>query len=469
MFLRQIFDPHLAQYAYLIGCQRTGEAVVVDPERDIDRYKAIAAEEGLRITAVAETHLHADFVSGAREFASDPSVKIRVSAEGGDYWRSVWTDGMPNVALLRDGDTFKVGNILFRAIHTPGHTPEHMVYLVTDLGGGADEPMAMLSGDLLFVGSAGRPDLLEQAAGIAGTQEAGARRLYASLRKISGLPEYLQILPGHGAGSACGKALGAIPSSTLGYEARFNPSYRLALHGGEAEFVAHILAGQPEPPGYFAEMKRVNRAGPAPLGAGPRPRAQSIAEISGRKDDPRFVILDTRSREEFVAGHLPKSLFAPKEKFSDFAGSYVAPGDEIALVVNDADEVEGHVRRLARIGFDRVAGYLLAREAAAAGALKPLPVARFADIPRLLAESRHTLLDVRKSAEFAEGHLAGALNLAHTRLRPRLAEIPKDKPLVVSCASGLRAVGASAYLARQGFAVTGVNEPFDRAPAGLMA
>jgi|GEM_PF-1149944 len=262
MYLKQISDASLAQYSYLIGCQRSGEAIVIDPERDIDRYREVAKHEGLKITAVAETHIHADFVSGAREFAAaDPTVKLYLSVEGGPDWQSEWAKTLPGFHPLHDGDTFRIGNIAFQAIHTPGHTPEHMVFLVTDHGGGANEPIAMLSGDFLFVGDAGRPDLLEQAAGLEGTQEQGARALFKSLRKISELPCHLQILPAHGAGSACGKALGAIANSTFGYEEKFNPALKIALHESEAAFVDFILRGQPEPPPYFANMKRVNSEG----------------------------------------------------------------------------------------------------------------------------------------------------------------------------------------------------------------
>jgi hydroxyacylglutathione hydrolase len=347
MFLRQIPDPHLSQYAYLIGCQRTGEAIVIDPERDIERYRAVAAEEGLRLTAVAETHIHADFVSGARELADSPTVRVYLSAEGGPDWQSEWERGLANVTYLHDGDTFKVGNIEFKAMHTPGHTPEHLVYFVTDIGGGANEPVALLTGDFLFVGDVGRPDLLEQAAGLAGTQEAGARQLYASLRRVAGLPCHLQILPAHGAGSACGKALGSVPFSTFGYEAKFNPALRLALDGTEEDFVKFILSGQPEPPAYFADMKRVNRLGPAVLGTLHAPRQMHPDEISTRLDDPNFVVLDTRDdRAAFLARHLRGSLFAPAAKFPDFAGSYLTPENEIVIVVEDLADADEFVRSL---------------------------------------------------------------------------------------------------------------------------
>jgi len=359
MFLRQISDPNLAQYSYLIGCQRSGEAIVVDPERDIDRYQEIASQEGLKITAVAETHIHADFVSGARQFTkSDPNIRVYVSAEGGEHWQSEWTNGFPNLQLLRDGDRFKIGNIELKAIHTPGHTPEHMVYLVTDHGGGANEPIAMLSGDFLFVGDAGRPDLLEQAAGLEGTQEIGAKSLYKSLRKVAELPCHVQILPAHGAGSACGKALGSIPNSTFGYEEKFNPALKLALSASEEDFVSFILSGQPEPPAYFANMKYVNKVGPAILDTLPVPSEMTLSDIAKESSNSDFVIVDTRDRASFLKEHFAGSLFAPKEKFSDFSGSYLSPDQKIALLVEDPTLVRDFVCQLIRIGFDNIVGYI---------------------------------------------------------------------------------------------------------------
>lgn len=471
MFLRQIFDPHLSQYAYLIGCQRTGEAIVIDPERDIDRYRAVAAEEGLRLTAVAETHIHADFVSGARELATEPAMRVYLSAEGGPDWQSEWAQGLSGVTLLHDGDTFQVGNIHFQAMHTPGHTPEHMVYLVTDLGSGANEPVALLTGDFIFVGDVGRPDLLEQAAGLAGTQETGARQLYASLRRVANLPCHLQILPAHGAGSACGKALGAVPFSTFGYEAKFNPAFRLAVGGSEEEFVSFILSGQPEPPAYFANMKHVNKVGPAVLRELPKPRPMVLGEVIARLDEPNFVALDTRNRASFLARHLRRSLFAPPERFADFAGSFLAPENNIVLVLKDGDTVEDYLRQLVRMGFDNIIGVLPtpAVEFAPGTQTAAIPTVTFADVPALLVNGmpRH-LLDVRKATEFAASHLRDAQNLAHTRLRPRLNEVVAG-PLLVHCASGLRAAGACAFLSRSGREAICIADRFDNAPKQLLA
>src|SRR5260221_2928343 len=405
MLLRQIYDADLSQYAYIIGCEKTREAIVIDPERDIDRYRAIATSEGLKLNAVAETHIHADFVSGARELACDPAMRVFLSAEGGRDWQSEWARNLANVHLLRDGDAFKVGDTRFQALHTPGHTPDHLGYLVTDEGGGSNEPIALLSGDFLFVGDAGRPDLLETAAGIAGTAEEGAHQLYSSLRRIANLPCHVQILPAHGSGSACGKSLGAVPSSTAGYEIKFNPTLRLAIEGPSQPFVDFILRNQPEPPFYFARMKNVNRGGPAVLGSMAEPRQLTIDEVIGQLDDPNLVVLDTRAdRAAFMKAHLRGSLYAPaKGSFSDFAGSFLGPDERIVLVVDSADKVEDQVRRLIRIGIDKIDGWLcVAALASTNGTLASIRSVKFREVPALIAEDPDTLVLVVGSSSQAE-------------------------------------------------------------------
>lgn len=472
MFLHQIFDPHLAQYAYLIGCQKTGEAIVIDPERDIDRYQAIAEAEGLRITAVAETHIHADFVSGAREFATNPKVQLYLSAEGGPDWQIEWARDLDQVRLLHDGDVFAVGNIQFKALHTPGHTPEHLGFLVTDLGGGANEPVALLTGDFIFVGDVGRPDLLEQAAGHLGTQTAAARQLYASLRRVADLPCHLQILPAHGAGSSCGKALGSVPHSTFGYETKFNTAFKLALEGAEDDFIKFILDGQPEPPPYFAEMKRVNQVGPDLLGAVPQPRTFTLEAARGLLEEAGTVILDTRDRAAFLNGHLHRSLFAPAAKFSDFAGSYLKPADDILLVVEDPNDVDVFVRQLVRMGFDRIVGMVPAGELVSAPveSITPITTVTFAEVPKLLQKNDDFLvLDVRKATEYALGHLRDAQNVAHTRLFPQLDKIAAEPTLIVHCQSGMRATAACSFLKRVGRKVICVVDSFENVPATLRA
>ncbi len=470
MFLKQITDSSLAQNAYMIGCQRTGEAIIIDPERDVDRYLKIAADNGFRLTAVADTHIHADYLSGARELMEHHGAIAYLSAEGGPDWQFEWAQGKANARLLHHGDTFRIGNIELKARHSAGHTPEHMSFLVTDIGGGATAPMGLLSGDFIFVGDVGRPDLLESAAGQAGAMEPSARTLYHSLRATATLPEHLQILPGHGAGSACGKALGAVPTSVMGYERRFNGAMRVAMDGSEDAFVKDILSGQPEPPRYFARMKRDNKAGPALLPGGklPRPRQLQANELTALLAAGNKIFLDLRDdRKAFMKQHLTSSLFAPLVggKLPIVAGSYVEENAAIILLVNDASEVDQAVRELVRIGLDQVEAWIPASEALAVPGVtrsqKSITTAELADYPDAV------VLDVRGAGEFAESHVRGAKNIAYTRLAARLDEVPDAHPLYVHCGSGLRASFAVPYLVGTGREVIHVDGPFEDIPASI--
>jgi hydroxyacylglutathione hydrolase len=461
MFLRQINDPVLAQYAYLIGCPRTGEALVIDPERDIDRYGGLARANGLRITAVAETHIHADFVSGSQEFATDPSITLYLSGEGGKDWSYRWPRDRDKVISLRHRESFHIGSIDLTAVHTPGHTPEHMSYLVTDSGGGADAPMALITGDFLFVGDVGRPDLLETAGGGSGVGKVCARQLQKSLvERLAGLPDFLQVLPGHGAGSSCGKALSAIPMSVLGYERRFNHALKLA-NADPSAFVENILSGQPDPPLYFARMKTVNRDGIAVGRAIPSLGKLTPEEAALFITERRGTLLDTRSdRVAFDSGHAPSALHAPYPGafFLTSAGSYVTEGEPILLLVERETDVEEMSRQLYRIGFDDLAGYVLASEAASEGLLTQRTAhVDFETWNRYSLGPEEIILDVRNASEFSEGHLPGAVNIPYTRLRSRLEELPRDKRLYVHCGSGKRAALAASFLNLAGFDVLHVD------------
>jgi hydroxyacylglutathione hydrolase len=251
MYFQHVFDKSLAQSSYLIGCQATGEAIVIDAQRDIDVYTDLAKRNNLKITHIAETHIHADFLCGSRELAAVTGAIMYLSDEGGKDWQYEF----PHVGL-KDGSIIKVGNLSLKVIHTPGHTPESISFLLTDHPA-TDKPAMILTGDFVFVGDIGRPDLLEKAAGILGTKEEGAKQMYQSLKKFAALPEFIQVWPAHGAGSACGKALGAVPSSTVGYEKIANWAFQNG--SDEAGFTAALLEGQPEPPKYFAMMKKLNK------------------------------------------------------------------------------------------------------------------------------------------------------------------------------------------------------------------
>jgi hydroxyacylglutathione hydrolase len=459
MFMRMIYDEKLAAAAYLIGCQRTGEAIVIDPERDVDRYEKLAAANGLRIVAVAETHIHADFISGGRELA-EKGAKLYVSDEGDADWKYQWLDkklggGKYEYQLLKDGDTFMVGNIEFKAIHTPGHTPEHLCFMVTDRGGGADKPMGVATGDFVFVGDLGRPDLLESAAGFKGQADPSAHRLYATVRKFLDWPDYLQIWPAHGAGSACGKALGAVPTSTVGYEKMFNESVRAAT--SESNFVNFILDAQPEPPLYFARMKRDNKMGPKVLGSVPAPRELTVDELK-KVDGAKSAIIDTRPWAAFKAGHVPGALHLPlNNSFNTDAGSLIAEHEPMVLIV-EPGRVDEAVRDLIRVGLDNFAGWFdpakLEAYRTAGGKLVPTEEKTVEEARVLIETAKPFLLDVRRASEFREGHIPGATNIAHTRLLARLSEVPKNRPILVNCRSGARSARACSLLQKNGFDCT---------------
>ena len=470
MFFRQVFDEGLAQYAYMIGCQRTGEAIVIDPERDIDRYVDLADAEGLKIVAVAETHIHADFLSGAREFAEAYGVKLYLSDEGGPDWRYHWAiDSEYDVHLLKHDDRFSIGNIDFRALHTPGHTPEHMAYEVTDRGGGADRAMGIVTGDFVFVGDLGRPDLLEVAAGQAGAMEPSARALHASAESFLEFADYLQVWPGHGAGSACGKALGAIPGSTVGYERAFSPALAAAQDSADA-FVEFILADQPEPPPYFARMKMLNRGGAAILGDLPSPEHVSVDVLAAAARRDGALVFDTGAdREAFYASHLTGAIHAPLDKsFPTLMGSFAKPDDEVFLIVEE-DELELAVRQMVRIGYDNAVGWATPAEVAAAGVEKrSTRRSAFPDVAIPTAE-QGLVLDVRKGSEYREGHIEGALNIAHTRLSLHLDELPENTTLHVHCRSGARAAASASYLERFGYDVVLLDGLFEDWETSQMA
>ena len=473
MLFRQIFDEKLAQYAYLVGCQETGEAVIIDPERDIDQYLDLAEEEGMEITAVAETHIHADFLSGAREFAERFDTTLYLSDEGTDEWKYEWAQdpdgrrdgGAYDVDWLYDNSTFSIGNIEITAVHTPGHTPEHLSFLITDKGGGAHEPMGLVTGDFVFVGDLGRPDLLESAAKVEDAMEPSARTLYDSVQRFLDLPDHLQVWPAHGAGSACGKALGAVPQSTIGYEKQFNPMIEAARKDKES-FVDAILADQPEPQIYFARMKRDNKMGAPVLGQLPSPRELTVRELRDVADNEEALIIDTRlDRSAFMAHHIPGALYAPMNNtFNTVVGSLVEDETTPIYLIVDEEDVDEAVRDLVRIGYDNVKGFAdidtLQRYFLDDGDKVTIEEVTFDDLAALQADSDTAVLDVRYQSEYETGHVDGALNASYTRMPEYAADLPSDKQVIVHCGSGARAAAASAFLKRTGRDVIYVNDRF---------
>ena len=453
MLLKRLYDDGLAQAAYVIGCDATGEAVVVDPLRDVTPYLDAAKAEELRITHVTETHIHADFVSGSRELAQRTGATLHLSDEGGPDWRYGYAEAA-GASPLKHGDRFHVGKVRIEVRHTPGHTPEHLAFMVTDTAS-SDAFLGMLSGDFLFVGDVGRPDLLERVANQRGTMEASARQLFRSVQDLRGLPDYLQIWPGHGAGSACGKALGAMPQSTLGYERLANWALRAT---SEDEFVATVLAGQPEPPPYFAEMKRINRDGPRVLGERPHPPRVDLTRIDQLMADS-ILVVDTRTAKDFAAAHVPGTLNIPLHRgFPGWSGWLLPYTQDFALLVDAAQPgaVDEAVRELGLIGLDRIVGFTeldastLDRRRAAG--VRPATIRSFTvdQVAEQLRQDSTTLVDVRGRAEWDAGHIPGARHIPLGELTSRLGEVPTSGTIVVHCQTGSRAAIAASMLQRLG-------------------
>ncbi|HEX2610587.1 MAG TPA: MBL fold metallo-hydrolase [Gemmatimonadales bacterium] len=445
MIFKRLFDTKLAQASYLIGCPESGEALVIDPNRSVDRYLRAAAEDHLRIAHVTETHIHADFVSGARELAQRTGARLYLSGMGGADWQYDFASEA-NASLLEDGSRFSVGRVVLDVVHVPGHTPEHLSFLVTDCAS-AGEPMGALTGDFIFVGDVGRPDLLERAVKVRGSMEDSARQLYRSLQRFRALPDYLQIWPGHGAGSACGKALGAVPQSTLGYEKRYNWAFSVA---DESAFVSAVLAGQPDPPRYFAEMKRINRSGPRILGQHARPAklpVDSMAEVLADESP----VVDTRAAAAFRRGFLTGTINIPANRsFTTWSGSLLPYDRKLYLIAED-QRIEELVEDLAGVGLDQIEGYWspdLLEHPEVKPSLQQLPTIAVADLTD--GKKNHVVVDVRAEAEWNAGHIPGSVNIPLGELEQRLGELPRDE-LVVHCQSGGRAAIAASLLRARGF------------------
>ena len=447
MLVRRFYDERLAQASFLIGCQQTGEAIVIDAARDVAPYLAAAQAEGVRITRVTETHIPADFASGTRELAAATGAAMFLSGAGGPDWQYAFA-ATDRATLLQDGDILRLGNVRLQVLHTPGHTPEHLVFIVVD-GVRGDDPVAMVSGDFLFVGDVGRPDLLETAAGVTGSKEASARALFRSLKRLESLPDFLQVWPGHGAGSACGKALGAMPTSTLGYERRTNWAFRA---DDEAAFVTTVLDGQPPPPPYFAVMKRVNRDGPPLLGNRGAPPALAAGDLAGALR--RGVVIDVRSSPDYAAAHVAGTLNLPLlAAFTRWAGWLLPYDRDLFLIAPDPATAAAAQLALASIGLDRVAGSFGAEVIAAAEAAGTARATLRTPIHQVPALQRGgtRIVDVREPDEWRAGHFDDALHHPLGTLPTAFATIDRATPLALHCAGGTRSAIGTSLLEMMGF------------------
>ena len=439
MFFQQFFVEGLGCASYLIGSQAQGTAAVVDPDRDVEPYLEAAQANGLRITDIIETHLHADHVSGNTGLAARTGAQIHIhEAAQAEF---------PHHPLA-DGDTLQLGEVNIRVNHTPGHTPESITLLVTDSSRPTEAP-AVLTGDLLFVGDVGRPDLVspEAARGL-------AHQLYDSLfGTVLQWDDRTQVYPGHGAGSLCGRSIGSARSTTLGEERSTNPALSIR---DRAAFVENMTTNLPEQPGNHARIKAANRRGPAPLGeiqARPLTIRQAIPHFQGGAG-----LLDTRSKEAYIRLHVPGSVhIEADDQLSSRAGFVIPPEVPLILMVDDEPAYRRVVLGLARVGIENVVGYL--SEGMEAWEALGLPVASGdiqdvspSELAALLAgDERPVVVDVREPWEYQQGHIAGAVLLPLGQLAWRTQELDASRPVAVVCASGSRSLSAAALLGQKGF------------------
>lgn len=441
MFFQHVYDKSLAQGSYVVGCQATGEAIVIDAQRDIDVYLDIAKQNNLNITHITETHIHADFLCGSRELAAVTGAVMYLSDEGGEDWQYQFVH-----KGLKDGDVIKVGNLSFTVMHTPGHTPESISFLLTDHPA-TDHPIMIFTGDFVFVGDIGRPDLLEKAAGIVGTKEIGAKQMYQSLKKFDALPEYVQVWSAHGAGSACGKALGAVHSSTVGYEKIRNWAFQYP--DDEKGFIDYLLADQPEPPKYFAMMKHLNKVNRPLLVAVPKhPKLSKTQFLSAYEKGVK--VIDTRNKSDFAEGFIPNSLnIQGNNSFSTWAGWLLNYEEQFILVADD-QQMEDLTRKLMRIGLDNIYGYIsdvndLGLE------LLQADVIDIEEFKMYLGQEGVQIVDVRGLTEYEAEHIAGAENIFVGTIQDNLNKISKDKQIVIHCQAGDRSAIAYSVLIKNGF------------------
>ncbi len=444
MYFQHIYEEGLAQASYFIGCQKTKEAIVIDPRRDIDVYLEIAENKNFNITHITETHIHADFLSGSRELAAATDAKIYLSDEGGNDWQYQFD----HIGLKHE-DVIKVGNIIIKVLHTPGHTPEHISFLLTDTVS-SNEPVMIFTGDFVFVGDIGRPDLLEKAAGLSGTQEIGAKQMYESIQKFKNIPDHVQVWPGHGAGSACGKSLGAVPSTTVGYEKLVNWALQI---NSEKEFVNTLLAGQPEPPKYFAMMKKLNKFGPNILGGTPRPAKLTLHQFREALEK-NITIVDSRDKLSFAGGHVRGSInIQDNLEFATWAG-WMLEYDHPFILIGNEERINEITKALVRIGMENFYGYVsdLNKWANQCHELEIVQQISVAELKSKLniEPDTYEIIDVRGYSDYNINHVENSKNIHVGYLTDNLDKISKQKTTVVYCESGNRSSIAASTLLKNG-------------------
>jgi hydroxyacylglutathione hydrolase len=449
MFFHQRFIPGLAIAPYMVGDEKSKQVAVIDPTRDVDDYLRIAKEEGLRITHVLETHVHADFVSGSAELKArlGGEPKVHASGMGGAEWTPPYADH-----IVRDGDEVAIGSLRLRAAHTPGHTPEHVMWLLFDDARSREVPWLVFSGDFLFVGDVGRPDLLGEEA-----RKALAHQLYRSVFEVlAPLPDFTEVFPAHGAGSLCGKAIGSRRSSTVGFERRFNVSLAPA---DETDWTRKLLRGMPLAPPYFRRMKKLNAEGPPVLGPElPGGKRFSAKEVHERLCE-HCLVVDVRSKEAFAAAHIPGSINIPLGPSLPTWAGWVLPYDKRLLIVpSQPSDVPIVITHLIRVGLDQIGGYMedgldaWESHGFEIAQLDSLSVHALAGrLRRDGSAPRPFLLDVRTGSEWDGGHIECAHHIHGGLLQERIDEVPRDRPVAVICGTGYRGSIAASFLKSRGY------------------
>lgn len=434
MYIEQFYIPKIAHISYLLAGEKC--CAIIDPSRDVERYILAAKDMGFKITHILETHLHADFISGHMDLVNITGAKIYASAKAQCQFEH---------QALKEGDEFPIDNLLIKVIETPGHTPEHIAYVIIDKSRGK-EPVVLFSGDTLFVGDVGRPDLFP------GRAEELASKLFFSLKKLEELPDFCEVLPAHGAGSLCGRAMGAKRRSTIGYEKKYNEALQIK---SEKEFITSLTTEMPPVPDHFSRCSEINRQGPQLVSKIAPVQALLPVEFSQLADTDKYVVLDCRNYDAFGGQHIANSYGIDfGGNFPTFSGWVIPPEKKILLVTPDRISAEEVVLWLRRVGLDKTYGFLeggmfeWAKSGFSTGHIRQISAPEFESLRQ---KNKIKILDVRAVSEFKDSHIEGAINIPAPDLRERFKELNQSHQYYVLCSTGHRSNLAISLLLQRGF------------------